>query len=141
MYRAECSQVLLQVKRYLMNNDSTLHSEWLFPNTIHFPIQTFSTDYRTSDCDNKGLCSDVVQQTPNTVPRLRCRSVRRNKCQRVPHVRQEQSCVFLPSQDCSSVPVKVNVDIPVKRCKQVKLEFFQLTFIQNQNKKVANKNS
>ena len=54
--------------------------------TLHIlSIQRFRTDY-TSECDDRGLCTNIAQQKPTTVPRHKCQSVRegfkieKNKC-------------------------------------------------------------
>ena len=38
----------------------------------------------------------------------------------VPHVTATWRCVHVPTQDCRHVPVRVAVDVPEEKCRQVK---------------------
>ena len=78
-YKAECSQVFLQVKRYLLNNVHyvAILSGYCCKLKHYSPsIQKYKTDYRT-ECDRQGVCNNVaLQQKPTAVPRHKCQSVR-----------------------------------------------------------------
>ena len=58
------------------------------------------------------------------VPRGAGLGVTSYKCYRVyvqvPHVTAAWRCVHVPTQDCRHVPVRVAVDVPEEKCRQVK---------------------
>ena len=107
-------------------------------------MQQLETSYEPACTDTRGGSSTcghaVAVQRPRRVARHRCRSVAREKCRevrgeelqvtmlprvsaQVPHVTAAWRCVHVPTQDCRHVPVRVAVDVPEEKCRQVREQF------------------